>query len=82
MIIKFQKGGVNINSSSSGNFKGYVQAYGKKINPILFTTPGDVRDFAIDSLGATPSKDNPHVLYIPINKDQKDRAIQKNSTIK
>lgn len=65
------------NNCSDGTRQVLEYTFNKKINPFLFTTPGDVRDFAIDSLHATPNKENPHILYIPINKDQKDRAIQR-----
>ena len=30
------------------------QVFGKKINPILFTTPGDVQDFVVEQTGSKP----------------------------
>jgi hypothetical protein len=30
------------------------QVFGKKMNPVLFTTPGDVQDFIVEQTGSKP----------------------------
>ena len=69
------------NNCSDGTRQVLEYTFNKKINPFLFTTPGDVRDFAIDSLHAKPSSTDPNTLIIPINVKQKQRAIQKISKL-
>ena len=105
--IGIDKGGHNedynliTNNCSDATRCGLEHTFDKKINPFLFTTPGDVQDFALDELNAIPGKKgdqyfNPKTgtyqtrrisdvekkanrgkstVYIPINKEQRDKLI-------
>jgi hypothetical protein len=42
------------NNCSDATREALEIAFNRKMNPFLFTTPGDVRDFAIEELGAFP----------------------------
>lgn len=60
--IGIDKGGHNkdynliTNNCSDATRCGLEHTFDKKINPFLFTTPGDVQDFALDELNAIPGK--------------------------
>lgn len=105
--IGIDKGGHNedynliTNNCSDATRCGLEHTFDKKINPFLFTTPGDVQDFALDELNAIHGKKgdqyfNPKTgtyqtrrisdaekkanrgkstVYIPINKEQRDKLI-------
>lgn len=49
------------------------KAFDKKINPFLFTTPGDVRDFALDELGGKESRIG-NTIYIPMEDKYESRS--------
>ena len=51
--------------------------FGKQLNPFLFTTPGDVRDFALENGGISKDKRN-RVIIIPMNKERYQRLAKYN----
>lgn len=54
-------------SNETGNCLAYI--FGKDYNPLLFSTPGDVRDFALEN-GGYPKDDEARVIKIPMNEDR------------
>jgi hypothetical protein len=43
------------------------QIFGEKINPILFTTPGDVQDFVAEKTGQKPVKEDKGLTSLTFN---------------
>lgn len=52
-------------SNETGNCLQYI--FGEDYNPFLFSTPGDVRDFAIELGG---KQKDPYTITIPMNKEK------------
>lgn len=58
-----------ITNNCSDETREYLEAiFKKELKPFLFTTPGDVRDFAIDNGGY--SRNNGRDIFIPMNKER------------
>lgn len=67
-----------ITNNCSDETREYLEkVFDKELNPALFTTPGDVRDFALENGGI--SHNNGRDIFIPMNKEkwEKVRNLQK-----
>lgn len=66
---------IAFNNCSDETRRALEAIFNKKLNPFIFTTPGDVRDFAKENGGySKDSKDR--TIYIPMNKERYDRYHQ------
>jgi hypothetical protein len=85
--IRVDKGGKNpdysliTNNCSDATRCALEHTFNKKINPFLFTTPGDVQDFALDELNGVPVTDEKtnikgrSMVRIPINEQEREKLI-------
>lgn len=58
------------NNCSDATRRALEVVFGQQLNPQLFTTPGDVRDFAIEQGG---TQKNARQVVIPMNKERYER---------